>query len=156
LSGGVEVVKNPFDKNILDMTPTEEWEQVEDLRVRNETSLLDLNTRKAVLDSRRQNLDLERKEEDLETVDFLNKRMYGLVSTIANQDVFERLMTSEFTTLKEVNEGVKAIQGIKKLRDDMIQGAFDQSANTGKRKRIEFAFSGQGVSIAARIDTDGE
>lgn len=138
----------------LEVSPWDEKQQKIELIDKNETSLLYLQRRKVDIEQKRQDLDLERKEENLESVSWLNKRIYGLVASITDPEMTERV-ASKVETGKDLNELVKAAQGVVKLRDDMLEHTYDGANSNGKKKKIAVAFQGQGVSVMVGVETDG-
>lgn len=146
---------NPLlQKTALEVSPAEEWDQKVELIEHTDVSLYDLQRRKAAIEQKRQDLDVERKEQNLESVDWLNRRIYGLIADVTSPDITGRLM-EKVESGKDYNEMVKAVQGVVKLRDDMLDRTYDQTAGTGKKKKIAVAFQGQGVKVAIGVETDG-
>jgi hypothetical protein len=155
LKEGDSMSQNPLlRQTALDVSPEAEQVQRVELFSKNETSLLDLNRQKAIIESRRQELDVESKTKNLDIVERLNQNLAELVQ-LASDPNLARMVAGSIETGKDYNEFIKAIGALTAQRDNLLQKAFDISAQTGKRKRIEFAFAGQGVQMAVRVDTDG-
>lgn len=112
-----------------------------------------LAARKKKIENRRAELEVESKEQNLETVDWLNRRVYGLVAAVTDQDKFEQVM-STVATGKDLNEAVKAAQAVVKLRDDMLEHTLDASANTGKKRKIDVQFAQQGSKTLIGVMVD--
>ena len=140
-------------RTALDVSPVEEYTQKLELLDKNETSLLDLQRRKVAIEEERQDLDLDRREQNLRTVKSLNDRIYDLVERITDKATFDKV-AERVETGKDLNELVKAAQGVVKLRDDMLDHAMDVSANNGKKKKIAVAFQSQGVQVMVGVETD--
>lgn len=149
-----DLMKNPLRQATgLTVTPAEEEEQLWELVTGNETSLLDLQRRKANIEQRRQDLDLEAKEGNLEAVDWLNQRIYGMIAEVTNPERMEEVM-SNVSTGKDLNEAVKATQGIVQLRNDLLDKTYDSGLSTGKKRKIEVAFSQQGTATMVGVKID--
>ncbi len=112
-----------------------------------------LAARKKKIENRRAELEVESKEQNLETVDWLNRRVYGLVAAVTDQDKFEQVM-STVATGKDLNEAVKAAQAVVKLRDDMLEHTLDASTNTGKKRKIDVQFAQQGSKTLIGVMVD--
>lgn len=112
-----------------------------------------LAARKKKIENRRAELEVESKEQNLETVDWLNRRVYGLVAAVTDHDKFEQVM-STVATGKDLNEAVKAAQAVVKLRDDMLEHTLDAGGNTGKKRKIDVQFAQQGSKTLVGVMID--
>lgn len=145
---------NPLLKpTVLEISPAEEQKQKLEILTKNETSLYDLQRRKAAIEQKRQDLDIDRREQNLESVEWLNQRIYGLITAVTDPDTTERI-ASNIESGKDLNEFVKAAQGVVKLRDDMLDRAYDNGGNIGKKKKIAVQFQSQGVQVMVGVETD--
>lgn len=147
--------EHPLKKDTLAILPACEEEQLTEVVERAEMSLYDAQKRLAYIEERRRELELDAKEQNLESVDWLNRRIYGLIAEVTNPEAVERVMQG-VESGKDLNEAVKAAQGIVKLRDDMLDRTLDRGANTGKHRKIEVAFANQGSSTVIGVKIDNE
>lgn len=150
----VTQVDNPLKNTQLDLTPAEEWDKRVELIEQTDTSLYDLQKRKTNIERKRQDLDVDRKERNLDSVEELNQSIAELVREVSDPTIAARLMKVAKDG-KDYNEMVKAVQGVVKLRDDMLDHTYDESSGTGKKKKIAVAFQTQGVKVAIGVETDG-
>ena len=148
-----EKAVNPLLPGKLDMSPEEEQEQRWELTEANEASLLELQERKANLASKRDELALESKEKNLGVVEQLNENIQQIISDIADPALVRRVMAT-VETGKDMNEAVKAAQGIVKLRDDMLDGTYDAGANTAKKRKIELVMGQSGTTTMFGVKID--
>ena len=144
---------NPLLPSVIDISPTDEEALKGELVVQSETSLLDLQRRKADIEARRQELDIDAKEENLEAIDWLNQRIYGLVSAVTQPEMLERVAGSTKTG-KDLHELMKAAKTAIEIRDDLLEHTFDTSMQSGRKKKIAVAFQGQGVTLMVGVETN--
>jgi DNA repair ATPase RecN len=139
-------------QSALDITPEEEQElKFELIEQIDQTSLSEL--RKIAIAQKSEAIKLDTKENNLQTVEEINKRITNVVQGLLGSDVTERVFES-IETAKDYNEAVKAVNGLVDLRNKQLDKTIDEFANTGKKKRIAVQFQSQGVSVAVGIQTD--
>lgn len=144
---------NPMlDTTALEVTGHEVAEQVEQVVevLPNETML---SVKRAELETVRRQLEIESRESNLHGVQKINKAIEDILQSISDPEIFQRVAEG-VKNGKDLNELVKAVQGMIAMRDSLMEHSLDENLSGRKKKKFQVAFQTQGCTVAISGETE--
>lgn len=148
-----KLANNPMlDTTALEVTGHEVAEQVEQVVevLPNETML---SVKRAELETVRRQLEIESRESNLHGVQKINKAIEDILQGISDPEIFQRVAEG-VKNGKELNELVKAVQGMIAMRDSLMEHSLDENISGRKKKKFQVAFQTQGCTVAISGETE--
>lgn len=146
-----KLANNPMlDTTALEVTGHEVAEQVEQVVevLPNETML---SVKRAELETVRKQLEIESRESNLSGVRNINGAIERILQDISDPEIFQRVANG-VKNGKDLNELVKAVQGMIAMRDNLMEHSLDENLSDKKKKKYMVGFQMQGV----RVEISGE
>lgn len=148
-----KLANNPMlDTTALEVTGHEVAEQVEQAVeiLPNETML---SVKRAELETVRRQLEIESRESNLHGVQKINKAIEDILQSISDPEIFQRVAEG-VKNGKDLNELVKAVQGMIAMRDSLMEHSLDENLSGRKKKKFQVAFQTQGCTVAISGETE--
>lgn len=148
-----KLANNPMlDTTALEVTGHEVEEQVEQAVevLPNETML---SVKRAELETVRRQLEIESRESNLHGVQKINKAIEDILQGISDPEIFQRVAEG-VKNGKDLNELVKAVQGMIAMRDSLMEHSLDENLSGRKKKKFQVAFQTQGCTVAISGETE--
>lgn len=148
-----KLANNPMlDTTALEVTGHEVAEQVEQVVevLPNETML---SVKRAELETVRRQLEIESRESNLHGVQKINKAIEDILQGISDPEIFQRVAEG-VKNGKDLNELVKAVQGMIAMRDSLMEHSLDENLSGRKKKKFQVAFQTQGCTVAISGETE--
>lgn len=145
--------KNPMlETTALEVTRQEVEEEVEQaVEVMPNETLLSM--KRAELETVRRQLEIESRESNLSGVRNINGAIERILQDISDPEIFQRVAEG-VKNGKDLNELVKAVQGMIAMRDSLMEHSLDENLSGRKKKKFQVAFQTQGCTVAISGETE--